>query len=453
MTWGFFMLWTIPRCYDSHTHLLATGIMQSGLRLFDLDSPEQVKDLKIEPQHFRGEWLVGFGWDQSKWPDQKYPTKEVLDSVFPNFPVAFSRADGHATWVNSKALAKVNRLGKTESERPTPVGGWISRDMAGMPDGILSEAAKIEIEMAIPDYTAEQKKDFLILAIRYFNENGISHLRDMSGSLEQWNLLRELDLASQLSLYVEENFTCENRIDFERALREALLARGSATPHLKARGIKFYFDGSLGSQGAFLSQFYPGTNSKGMTLWPLDEVAEVLEKTWNAGLEVCVHTIGDQAAHLILETAIQVTEQKKVSGILNLEHSEVLRPESIELMKSLQVICHMQPCHWLTDRRWLKEKLGDALYPCAFPWKALSDAGICLQWGSDSPIESSSILNTWKALRESPNEGIAAYPKDWKIPQSHRDLEWGAHCISTFQDGQLKHFMFDKTSLPCNEIE
>jgi len=440
------MLWNIPRCYDSHLHLLGSGLMQKGLRLFDLKSAEDVQNLKIEKHHFRGDWLMGFGWDQSKWFDNKWPTKEILDQVFPDFPVAFSRADGHSAWFNSKALEIAGYLNKTENEKPTPVGGVIIRDSAGLPTGVFTELAKLEVEMLIPHYTKEQNREFLKEAIRYFNSCGFSHVRDMSGFIDQWNLLRELDLSGELTLYIDENFTCENLKDFERALQEAITARQTETPHLKARGIKFYFDGSLGSQGAYLSQFYPGTMQRGLTLWDLSDVEQVFERTWKAGFEVCVHTIGDEAAHLILKTAQKVKQQKKIQGVVNIEHSEVIRPETIVLMKEFETICHMQPCHWLTDRRWLKERLG-SLYAYAFPWRALQDSGIRIQWGSDSPIEESSVANNWKALMESSAEGIPALRGPLLDYHSHRDANWGSECHSVFEDGKLKEFVFDGQKL------
>lgn len=440
------MIWKIPRCYDSHTHLLATGLMQKGLRLFDLQNAEDVASLKIESHHFRGEWLVGFGWDQNKWPQAQLPTKEILDQVFPDFPVALSRVDGHAVWLNSEALRRAGYLNKTEKEKPTPPGSVIVRDQNGLPTGVVTELLKIEIEMMMPPYSREQNKEFLRAAVRYFNQRGFSHIRDMSGFIDQWNLLRELDLAGELSLYVEENFTCENLKDFERALTEAKQARKTETPHLKARGIKFYFDGSLGSKGAFLSQLYPGTNHQGLTLWDLDDVEKVIQKTWQSGFEVCVHTIGDQAAHLILETASKVIRERQINGVLNLEHSEVLRPETIELMKSLNIICHLQPCHWLSDRRWLKDQLG-SLYPYAFPWQALQKSGIPFQWGSDSPIEEASVENNWIALKESPVAGIPQIQGEPLAAHSHRETFWGADCESIFKDGKLSKFIFDGRNL------
>jgi len=436
------MLWKIPRCYDSHLHLLGTGLMQKGLRLFDLKDAHDVKNLRIEKHHFRGDWLVGFGWDQSKWSGGQWPTKEILDQAFPDFPVAFSRADGHATWLNSKALEIAGYLNKTESEKPTPMGGVIIRDSQGKPSGVFTELAKMEIEMLIPPFSAEQNRDFLRAAVRYLNSRGFTHARDMSGFIDQWNLLREMDLQGELTLYVDENFTCENLVDFQRALSEAKQARETETKHLKARGIKFYFDGSLGSQGAYLSQFYPGTKQKGLTLWDLLDVEKVFEETWKAGFEVCVHTIGDEAAHLILQTALKVKREKKVNGVINVEHAEVVRPETIALMKEFETICHIQPCHWLTDRRWLKDRLG-SLYQFVFPWRALQESQVQIQWGSDTPIEEASVASNWQALTDSSKEGIPALKGSLLEYHSHRDPKWGGGCQSLFEDGVLKELVFD----------
>lgn len=440
------MFKSISRCYDSHTHLLATGALQKGLRLFDLQSAEDVGNLKIESHHFRGSWLVGFGWDHTKWPGGQLPTRQVLDRFFPKHPVAFSRADGHAVWLNSKALEVAGYLNRSESLKPTPAGGLIVRDNDDFPTGIFAEAAKIEVDMLVPQPTRDQNMQFLKDAVFYFNTRGFSHIRDMSGFLDQWNLLREMDLSGELALYVEENFTCENLSDFERALAEATEAKRTETPHLKARGIKFYFDGSLGSQGALLSQFYPGSKSKGMALWDLKDVAEAIERTWASGFEVCVHAIGDEAAHLILKTAEKVVSKGRFQGLLNLEHCEVLRPETIAVMKNLSIVCHMQPCHWLTDRRWLHEKLG-SLYRHAFPWRSLQEAGVPIQWGSDSPIEEASVQNNLKALQESAQFGIAPISGDPLTHHSHRDANWGKDCRSVFQDGRLKEFIFDGKDL------
>jgi predicted amidohydrolase YtcJ len=407
-----------------------------------MSSPDDVKKITPQPSHFRGEWLVGFGWDQNRWSPADFPTKEVLDQVFPNFPVAFTRADGHAVWMNSKALEKVDYLAKTVGEKPEIEGGAILRDKKGHPTGVFIDLAKIYVDGFIPSSSEEQDNHFLDVALHSLQSRGFTHIRDMSGNEKLWQLLQTRDQKNSLSLYVEENFTCENIKDFDRALKEAVMARKSQTRHLRAYGIKFYFDGALGSQGAFLSQPYVGTDDRGLTLWPLEEVREVIIRTWEKGLDVSVHTIGDEAAHQVMTVAAEVWRLGKVRGRLNIEHGELIRPETLALIKETGTLVHMQPCHWLNDRRFLKEKLG-SLYQYAFPWAELQRQGVAMQWGSDTPIEEASVYNNWLALTESPKEGIPALQGHLLSAHSHPDPQWGPECRSTFIDGKVSEIIFD----------
>ena len=94
----------ISNCFDSHVHLQATGQVGLGLQLQNLTSAEEIKDISILDDYFSGDWLIGFGWNNYFWKEKNLPTKKILDKVFPDIPVLFSRVDGHASWLNSKAL-------------------------------------------------------------------------------------------------------------------------------------------------------------------------------------------------------------------------------------------------------------------------------------------------------------------------------------------------------------
>ena len=43
-------------------------------------------------------YITGRGWDQNDWEVKVFPTKEKLDHLFPNTPVAVRRVDGHAMY-------------------------------------------------------------------------------------------------------------------------------------------------------------------------------------------------------------------------------------------------------------------------------------------------------------------------------------------------------------------
>ena len=128
-------------------------------------------------------------------------------------------------------------------------------------------------------------------------------------------------------------------------------------------------------------------------------------------------------------------------GKINLEHVQVLKDSSIEKMKTLEVVCHMQPCHWLSDRTWLREKLG-SLYPFVFRWADLEQAQIPFYFGSDSPIEESSILNNIKALSESVMEGIRPIQSDIVKYHSHPDSKWRPQVWTQWSQGKMERIGF-----------
>ena len=50
------------------------------------------------------EWIIGFGWDQTKWDINEFPISSVLDDLPISQPVMLTRIDGHSAWVNKKAM-------------------------------------------------------------------------------------------------------------------------------------------------------------------------------------------------------------------------------------------------------------------------------------------------------------------------------------------------------------
>lgn len=426
----------VSNCYDSHVHWLATGQVATSWRLHHLKSALDISRETLKPSYFRGEWLVGFGWDNNLWPESEFPHRSALDKLFPNFPVALSRADGHAVWVNSVALQRLGMLGAKGGEKghiPPVVGGRIVLDDSGSPTGILIDLAKSLVDSLIPQINRQQVKSFLLKGMQEFNRAGITHIRDMSCSEEQWTEVVHLAEAELLTMAVEQTFSAENPNDFEAALDLAIRARRQNLDLVRAQSIKVYYDGALGSEGALLSSDYQSGSGRGLELLSKSDLQGFMHLAWESGFDLAVHTIGDEAAHRVILAAQGVWE-KGIKGKLHLEHAQMLRPETIFQMPADSVTCHLQPCHWLSDRKWLRKKLG-SLYPHAFPWRALQEAGIPFFFGSDSPIEKPSIQNTLLAIEKSPHEEIPKLFGDPLLYHSHPDGAWAPSCYSHFTNG------------------
>jgi hypothetical protein len=143
----------------------------------------------------------------------------------------------------------------------------------------------------------------------------------------------------------------------------------------------------------------------------------------------------------VVAAARKVMATNEITGWLNLEHVQVLRPETLQQMKALHVRCHMQPCHWLSDKEWLKQKLGE-LYKYAFPWGALSRSGIPLFFGSDSPVAKPSYWDNERALRESVRARISALKGEAAQYHAHpQKTEFDTYTI--FENQILSEVVFD----------
>lgn len=415
-------------------HWLSTGEVLNLIDLSSIRSLEEMKLRSFQIRPNRGNWILGFGWDQSVWQDNSKPHISILDELFPHNPVAFSRIDGHALWVNSKALQLANI--SNDSIPAATSGGRIEVDTQGHLTGILIDAAKDLIEALIPPASKTNLKSYLLQGMEVFNRAGFTHIRDVGGSLEHWQLAKEIENEGILKLFCEMYFNLEGIENLSTRLQEIVAGRSQPSEQIRVAGLKLYFDGALGSEGAYLSQPY-ADGKNGIRLYELSKIEEIFHRCWEKSIPIAIHTLGDEAVHEIVGVANRLKE-RGIEGPLNLEHCEVVRPETISWMRSLNVRCHLQPSHFLSDRRWLKGKLGD-LYKFCFPWRGLIEGGIPINFGSDSPIEMPSLINTQKALEAASHEGIALPPiSPWTF-HSHPDGTWGRNCVTKLnEDGSVK---------------
>ena len=389
----------IKNLYDSHVHWLYTGQVHLSWDLKSISNPQQILDSQKLQNHRRGDWLVGFGWDENNWNADFKIHRSFLDQKWEDQPVFLSRNDGHTSWVNTAALKNLG-LWKQHFDNPD-----ILIDQQGWPTGILKEKAHIGALKKLPDFSDQQKKEQLKIAGLHFNKNGFTHIRDMTSNPQQWELNQQLIHDKEILLHVEHWFVCESLQTLQQTIEQALICKNEENELMKLRGIKLFVDGSLGSHTAFLSQPYSDQGNRGQMNWSEKDIADCLRLVWKSKLEIALHSIGDECTHQIVKMA-RLVYSEGIQGVLHLEHTEILRPETIQMLKSLHVRCHLQPCHWFSDSAWLESKLQN-LYAYSFPWQALEKAKVPFSFGSDSPIEQSSLIRNLTAHQQSQSKGIS----------------------------------------------
>lgn len=421
--------------YDSHSHVVSTGQLARQWNLSKITSHDDLR-LEAAPAFRRGPWLLGFGWDENSLREGRPWTRAELDLRFPEIPVYLSRCDGHAGLVNSAGLTWLAETGLTETDLAETRGGTFGIGTSQPDAGLATENAHFLILQRIPAPEPAEFAEAIVEACRIFNEQGYTHVRDMEGAWTSFETALGLEGEGRLTLQIDWNFVCENIAALDVVLDQLRRARARETRLNRVAGFKFYMDGSLGSRTALLSQNYaddPGAG-RGVAVWEIGDVERIFEEVWRAGFPIACHVIGDAASDLVVETARKVSA-RGIAGHLHLEHVEVLRDETIQKMKPLHVRCHLQPCHFLSDRKWLKARLG-SLYQAAFPWEALRRARIPLSFGHDSPIEPPIVADNLRALELAAVEGIPRFGGDpWRY-MVHPDPTAAAG-ETLFEDGRV----------------
>ncbi|MFA6457572.1 MAG: amidohydrolase, partial [Bacteroidota bacterium] len=293
----------VPGLIDSHAHVLGLGLSLSEVSLYGTTSSQQIVDLVAEKvkQLKPGEWVRGRGWDQNDWGkgtgQKPFPTAAQLDKVSPNNPVFLKRVDGHAVWVNSKAM----EVAKRSADLATGVdGGMILRDRMGNPNGIFIDNAVSIIERVVPEYTIDEKKALYEIAFKECLKYGITGVHDMGIDEVSYGIYR--GLADQHLLPIRINAL----IGGKGTLFDRMVAEGPYIDHvnksLSVRAVKIYLDGAMGSRGAALIEPYSDeTNNRGLITFLPDSIRLITEQALEKGFQVSIHAIGDRANKIALD--------------------------------------------------------------------------------------------------------------------------------------------------------
>lgn len=374
----------VPGLIDAHAHLMGLALALTHADLVGADSKGEVlaRLRRFAADLPPGDWLLGRGWDQNRWPGQQFPSAADLDAAFPERPVWLERVDGHAGWANSAAMRAIGKdLGGTWQ----PEGGRILRAQ-GVATGIFVDAATVLVDAVVPPPSAAIRIRALHEALALAAKNGLTGVHDMGVSLADLTLYRRLADAGELTLRVTAY------ADGDQLALAALCAMGPyqhVGGRLRMAGVKLYADGALGSRGAALLDDYSDEHGhRGLLLTEPDALKAAMIKARDCGLQVATHAIGDRGNRIVLDAYQQVLGAYAHSDHRwRIEHAQVVSLDDITRFKTLGVIASMQPTHATSDMPWAEQRLGATRLDGAYAWQRFLAAGVRLPLGSDFPVE------------------------------------------------------------------
>jgi predicted amidohydrolase YtcJ len=397
-----------PGFNDAHVHFLSGGYSLSSVDLRDARSPEEMARRLSEYAKTlpKGRWILGGDWDHEKWPGAPLPTKEMIDAATPDNPVFVNRLDGHMALANTLAL----KLAGVTKETKEPAGGVIVRDKNGEPTGVLKDAAEGLVERAVPAKSFEENHAAAVAATEHAAKMGVTSLTDMSAG-EDVGVYQYLLEHGELKTRI---YAIRSIVSWETLAKTGVRA-AFGSDMLRIGGLKGFADGSLGSTTAFFFEPYNDSpNTRGLLfdqMLPEGIMLKRVEGANEAGLQVMIHAIGDEANFRILEIYRQVAEANASRDHrFRIEHAQHLRASEIPRFGSQKVIASMQPYHEADDGRWCDKRIGPARSKGTYAFRSLLDTGAVLAFGSD-----------WTVAPLNPLEGIKAAVTRQTLDGKHPD--------------------------------
>jgi predicted amidohydrolase YtcJ len=374
----------MPAFCDSHQHFLSyiRGRVER-LSLWDATSLSQVFERiasKVATQQ-PGTWIVADGHDQGRYIEHRHPTLDELDAIAPHHPMLIHRACHHIAIANSAAL----RIANITHETPHPAGGRIGKDSTGALNGILEESARTLVTSHIALPPIDWQKHIPLAAYEYhkrgitaIGEAAIGHINGLDDLVEMQNAYTQGRLPLRVS-YMGYGAVAEAWLNGEHFI--------TTDDWQNAPIIKYFVDGTLGGETAWLSQPYRhNPTTSGYSLFSNESLCHVVSRAHTAHYQVAVHAIGDEAISQVLDAYTDALHRNpRRDHRHRIEHVEVLRAGLAHRFAQLGVVAAVQPLF-----TWFEEsdvaQVPDGLLPYAHAWRHLEEHGVPLAFGSDNPV-------------------------------------------------------------------
>lgn len=391
-----------PGFVDSHVHVTETGIALDSVDLTKARSLPEALTL-VERAAAASEGLIlGHGWDETSWPERRPISAAELDRASGGREVYLCRVDIHSAVVSS-ALAVRHALAGQE--------GWLG-------DGLVVRAAHVAARTASRRLSAAQRRAHQLRALRSAAAAGYVALAEMSaphaGSAEDLRSLAELTGAgggpvgggpvgggpADVALPQVLPYWAQAVSSAEEA-RAVVASLGTAVLGLAG---DLNIDGSIGSRTALLRQPYadaPGVS--GTAYLSVEQVADHLAATSEAGIQAGFHLIGDGAMEIAVEglqrAAAKVGIAKVRAAGHRFEHAEMADSAAIAALADHSVTVSMQPVFdtlWGGPEGLYESRLGPVRGAQLNPVASYYAAGVPVCFGSDAPV---TPLNPWASVR------------------------------------------------------
>lgn len=341
----------LPGFIDPHSHfdMVSNAMGQANLNpppVGKIDSMDKwlqaLKDYKMDNNIADGEWIYGWGYDESQLKEGRHPTKADIDKVLPNNPVYLQHTSGHMGVANSKALAALNITADTKN----PEGGNIARVKGSSePNGLVQETAMYPFMRRMLEVLEPNQAKFFEQTQDYYAKNGLTTAHNGSTARNTIQFFQKQADAGNLKI---DLVVLAGSSDLDENLADKDFVWKTYQNGFKVQGTKIIADGSPQGKTAYFSQPYltPVPDCKkdcrGLPSISQDALNEMFAKAYKHDNQLFIHNNGDGATDMIIkahEYAVKKTGQAADKDRRTVPiHAQFARPDQLEAFKKYKML-------------------------------------------------------------------------------------------------------------------
>lgn len=413
-----------PGFQDAHAHPVVGGLEILACNLVGATSAadclSRVKTYADE--HREVPWVIGGGWSMEFFPGG-LPTRELLDQVVSDRPVALTNRDHHGTWANSRAL----ELAGIDATTPDPTHGRIERDARGVPTGVLQEAAAFLLDRFMPVPTPSQQHRALMTAQSHLLSLGITAWQDAAvgnvfGQRDVWEVYRRAAQSGELLARVVAALWWERDRGPEQIAELIERRTAASVGRFRATSVKIMQDGvpeylSAAMIEPYLDPCRCPTDHSGSSFVEAEALKEYVTSLDSHDFQVHFHAIGDRAVRECLDA---LEAARLANGLSDnrhhLAHLQVVAEVDVPRFAALDATATIQP-FWAAHSVQMDELtmplLGADRSARQYVFSELSRAGTLMAGGSDWPVSTANPMDGMQVAvtrREPGDTRPAFYP-------------------------------------------
>lgn len=306
----------MPGLVEGHSHLMEGSLWSyTYVGYFDRMAPdgnvhegcksleEVLKRLQAASDHLEDpeEALPAWALDPIYFPEGARVTRHDLDKVSKTRPIGIMHASGHILNVNSKALELAGLLRAGVNHDGVPLGddGLPLGELKG-PDVMTPVSPHVGFDRDMLSCNEEGMWKFSQLCVRA----GVTTATDLANKLtEETVSMMERTTADAKFPTRIVSLRFHHGVSPEDLIEHATQLGNRTTDMIRLGKIKVIVDGSIQGFSARLREpgYYNGAPNG---LWYIspEHLEYILEKGLAQGLHIHIHTNGDQATQLVIET-------------------------------------------------------------------------------------------------------------------------------------------------------